>query len=261
MQLLERLVDLLLEVSVVLRHRNAVVLGRELVLEGLHTDRLCLLDVVVVNGTVVDDSIHAARLELHEAVCGRVQLSDRNALHLLDHVRTRRTDLNGDLMPLQILERLDRLLIAADDHRKPRLIVRIGEIHLLFALIVDRHAADDDIDVLRLQRRDQAIKSDVLDLRLAAHLLCDRTDEIHVEALILLLPLILELEGCEVHRSTDTEHLGLLLRLIAAAAADKRETHESTGQNKCQFFQFHRKASSNEIKSKEGRHTRQQSLP
>ena len=36
------------------------------------------------------------------------------------------------------------------------------------------------------------------------------------------------------------------------AAADKRETHESTGQNKCQFLQFHRKASSNEIKSKKG---------
>ena len=53
-------------------------------------------------------------------------------------------------MPLEILEGLDRLLIAAHNHRKSRLIVRIGEAHLLLALIIDRHSADDDVDVLCL---------------------------------------------------------------------------------------------------------------
>ena len=144
-------------------------------------------------------------------------------------------------MPLQIAERLDVLLIAAHNHRQAGLIVGIRERDLLLALVVDRHTADDHVDVLRLQGRNQTVEADVLDLCLAAHLLGNGTDEIHIKALIVLLSLILELKRGKVNRCADAE-LAYLLRLIAACAASEQgKAHECTRQHECQFLQLHGK--------------------
>ena len=250
MELLEGLIDLLLKLDIILRHRDAVILCREFVIERLHADSLALIDVVVVNRAIVDDGVYAACFELYKAVRRSVELSDRDALHLLDHLCAGRSDLNGALMPLEIAERLDVLLIAANDHRQTRLIVRIGEVDALLALVIDRHTADDDVDVLCLQCGNEPVKPNVLNLCFTAHLLRDRADEIHIEALIVLLSLILELKRRKVNRGAHAEYLALLLCLIvAAAAADEREAHESAGQDECQFLQFHWETSSYMVKN------------
>ena len=139
-------------------------------------------------------------------------------------------------MALEILEALDGLLIRADDHRQAGLVVRVREEHIFLALVVDRHARDDDIDVLGLHSRDQAIKADVLDLDLIAHLLADGADQVHIEALVFLLAFILELERCKVDGRTDLEHLGTRTAArrcrVAAAAASQCKRCKDAGCQK-----------------------------
>ena len=138
-------------------------------------------------------------------------------------------------MSLEVIERLDRLFVRTHNHREAGLVIRRGEIDLFLTLIIDRHAADDDVDILCLKSGNESVKADILYLRLASHLLCNGTDEIHVKALIFLLSLILELERSEVDGRTDAKYLGLLLRLIAraAAAADHSKAQKSTGKDHC----------------------------
>ena len=86
---------------------------------------------------------------------------------------------------------MNRVIVRPRDDTEACDVVRLREIHRLLAVIRDCDVVDRDIDFLSLQSRDQAVKGAVADLYVKAFCLADGSDDIDVEALIVLRLLIL----------------------------------------------------------------------
>ena len=71
--------------------------------------------------------------------------------------------------------------LGADD-RSRRVVVLIGEVDHLLALVGDQHRRPDDVELVRLKRRDDAVPGGLHDGAFGLHLGADGVHEIDLEA-------------------------------------------------------------------------------
>ena len=175
-----------------------------------------LAHVVAADNLIADDGIHAAILEVHE---GRYEI--RVLLDFLDilleefrlvHVLlSRRSALRADDLAGQAL--LIRDVRAALLHEEDLAVVhvRVGEQHVLFALLGDVEAVPEDVDSAALELRFLARPVDGLELDLAAQALRRFLCKIDIEARDLVV-LVLEAHRREIVVKADDD-----LALVAGA--------------------------------------------
>ena len=87
----------------------------------------------------------------------------------------------GDLA-LEVGERLDRVVVGAGDDDALADRVRLGEVVLGLALVVDRHLVGDHVEAVGLQRREDRIPRRLDEFDSDAELLADGLGDVDVVA-------------------------------------------------------------------------------
>ena len=139
-------------------------------------------------------------------------------------------------MTAQILKRVITRLICTNDNAQPRLIIRIGEIHALRALLVDGHIRYSDVEITCLERWDQTVKIEILDLDLMPLRCGNRTDDVDVIAYIGMRLLILKSKRCIARIRTDAPFSALLRCLICTAASRRSKNDRSAEEERHNVF-------------------------
>src|SRR5450756_379964 len=130
---------------------------------------------------VIHDSVDLAILEVQS---GQLNVRIRLDLHTgdqLDINLTCRANLNADRLSHKILGFGDSVLgrVVHDAHVRP--VIGNGEADLLFTVGGDRHGRNEDLKLLRLEGRDDAIPGCGHNVRFQPKLLGDGGNEIDVE--------------------------------------------------------------------------------
>ena len=91
-------------------------------------------------------------------------------------------DLHADHLALEVCGGRAELLVLGADHGGRRVVVFVGEIDRLLALVGDRHRVHDRIDLLRGQRRNEAVPRDRRQHAVKLLLGTDRIDDLDLPA-------------------------------------------------------------------------------
>lgn len=217
-----------------LAHGDAEIFFRQGHLCRAHVLAARVAHIVFVRRDIVDDGVDAAVLYLEERLVDGVEDADIGTWDLARRLFARRADRDAERLALQILGRVDRVVVRADDDAEPCDVVRLGEVHGLPAVVGDRDVVDGDVDFPGLQRRDQAIERTVADLDSEAFFRRDGADDIDVESLVVLGLLVLRAERRIARVHAHAQHLRLRrlrIRAVRRAAAARR--HRQRAEQAC----------------------------
>ena len=210
----------------------------------------CLCDVVFIRRDIVHDSIDSALLEVEEGIRECVVDLHVGAFDLSGSFFAGGADRHAKDFALEVVSGLDGIIVCLDDDAEACDVVALGEIDGFFAVRGDGDIVDGCINDAGLERRDQAVESNVVDFRFKAFCLADGADDIDIEAFIRFRFRVLEAERrirC-VHADADDLTVGRSRRsrrfaCAIAAAGSKAECQAGYDEEKPFQKPFHKNTS------------------
>ena len=192
-ELFQSRVELLIETAV-LGEDESVVLGL-----GIRQDvadlELGVSGYLRLSDHVIDDlSIGLAVEDIQHHIGVRL-LVDDVAADRLGVVGTGGAGLDGELLPLDVLQRVDRRILEDHGHLLDG-GVRLAEVDLQLPLIVDRESGGAEVTFLLLHGHEDRVEGVLPELDAVSYLFANGTDHVHVDSGELVAVVVIE--RCEI---------------------------------------------------------------